>query len=121
MVGNSKQEGRRQAPAALADVALLDVEDVAAAVRRSRSWVLAEVREGRFPKPLRLTGRCTRWTSAAIREYIAQAVASASEESPDAVAVAAIARKASAAAVAARRARAAGAVQAQANAKAGAS
>ena len=56
----------RPLPADLADVALLDIKDVCAAVRMSPSWWHEEVRAGRAPQPLRYGPRCTRWTAASI-------------------------------------------------------
>lgn len=60
----------RPMPAELADVALLDIKDVCAAVRMSASWVHDEVREGRFPQPMRFGMRCTRWQASAIRQWL---------------------------------------------------
>ena len=57
-------------PSDLADVALLDIKDVCAAVRMSASWWYDEVRAGRAPQPLRYGQRCTRWRSAEVRQYL---------------------------------------------------
>ena len=60
----------RPLPANLADVALLDISDVCAAVRMSASWVQNEVLRGRFPQPIRFGQRCTRWPAASVRQYL---------------------------------------------------
>lgn len=66
----SRDSAARPVPSELADVAFLDINDVCAAVRMSSSWVQDEVREGRFPQPLRFGARCTRWRAADVRAYL---------------------------------------------------
>lgn len=75
----------RPLPADLADVALLDISDVCAAVRMSASWVHDEVRARRFPQPLRYGPRCTRWTAASIRQYLIERAAQPQAEATDLV------------------------------------
>ena len=95
----------RPLPADLAEVALLDINDVCVAVRMSPSWVHDEVRAHRFPQPLRHGPRCTRWTASSIRQYL---IERAAQPQADATAlVTARAKKASAAARAKRSATAA--------------
>lgn len=60
----------RPPPADLADVAFLDITDVCSAVRMSPSWVHDEVRENRFPQPMRFGPRCTRWRAAEVRAWL---------------------------------------------------
>ena len=85
----SRTSAPDELPGSLADVALLDIRDVCAAVRMSPSWVHEEVRTQRFPQPLRFGPRCTRWRSADVRAWL---IARAS--APDATADAALKAKA---------------------------
>ncbi len=89
-------------PAGLADVALLDIRDVLAAVRMSASWVHDEVRERRFPQPLRFGPRCTRWRSADVRAWLIERAEVGAADKQSADMVTARAKKASAAAQAKR-------------------
>ncbi len=88
----------RPLPAELADVAFLDIGDVCAAVRMSASWVHDEVRERRFPQPMRFGARCTRWRSADIRTWLVERAAMAAADNRATELVTARAKKASAAA-----------------------
>lgn len=92
----------RPLPAGLADVALLDIRDVLTAVRMSASWVHDEVRERRFPQPLRFGPRCTRWRSADIRAWLIERAEVGAADKQSADMVTARAKKASAAAQAKR-------------------
>jgi predicted DNA-binding transcriptional regulator AlpA len=49
---------------------LLGITDVAEALAISPQTITRMVRSGRFPKPIRLSGRCLRWSAAAIEEYL---------------------------------------------------
>lgn len=69
----------RPLPADLADLSFLDINDVCAAVRMSQSWWYDEVRAGRAPQPLRLGLRCSRWSVAAIRQYLIERAAQPQE------------------------------------------
>lgn len=91
-------------PATLADVAFLDIRDVCAAVRMSTSWVHDEVREGRFPAPMRFGSRCSRWRSSDVRKYLIERAETVAEDAHVTAMVAARAKKASAAAQAKRAA-----------------
>lgn len=73
----------RPLPADLADVALLDINDVCTALRMSASWVHDEVRGKRFPQPLRYGPRCTRWTAASIRQYLIERAAQPQAEAAE--------------------------------------
>lgn len=83
-------------PASLADVSLLDIKDVCAAVRMSVSWVHDEVRSGRFPQPLRFGMRCTRWKAADVRQWLIERASGAAADAKVADLVTARAKKASA-------------------------
>lgn len=54
------------------DLALVGIRDVCDLIRLSPSWVYAEVAQGRFPQPLRLSSRCSRWKLSAVRAWLAQ-------------------------------------------------
>lgn len=49
---------------------LEDVRQVGARIGRGASWIWAAVRRGDFPAPKRLSGRCTRWNSRQVDEWI---------------------------------------------------
>jgi predicted DNA-binding transcriptional regulator AlpA len=70
-------EGQRKRTAARlplaeaqADVALVDISDICALLRASKSWVHAEVAAGRFPSPAIKRPRFTRWRLSDIRRYL---------------------------------------------------
>lgn len=70
-------------PAALADVALIDIREVCAAAAVGETYFLAEVRAGRAPQPIRFGQRCTRWRLAEIRTWlIERAARAAAEQAP---------------------------------------
>lgn len=56
---------------------MLSVQQVAARMNMSASWVWAALKSGEFPEPRRLSTRCTRWDSAAIDRYIEEQFAGA--------------------------------------------
>lgn len=93
-----KASTARPVPAALAELALLDIKDVSAVVRMSDSWIYAELAAARFPAPVIRESRCTRWRSADISSWLMQRVT----PQPQAEKVIARAKKASAAAQAKR-------------------
>jgi prophage regulatory protein len=99
----NQRDGQRPTPAALADVAFLDIGDVCAAARMSASWVHEEVRAGRFPQPLRFGPRCTRWRSGDVRAWLVARAAAAEADTETTAAMVAQAKKASDAAQAKRR------------------
>lgn len=99
----NQRDGHRPTPAALADVALLDISDVCAAARMSASWIHEEVRAGRFPQPLRFGPRCTRWRSSDVRAWLVARAAAAEADTETTAAMVAKAKRASEAAQAKRR------------------
>lgn len=58
------------------NAALLNVKTVMATTGLSRSTLHAKCKAGTFPAPIKLSARCVRWHSEAIREWI-DALASA--------------------------------------------
>ncbi len=52
---------KRKTDSSSLGVLLLDVKQVAELLNIGVSTVWALVKEGRFPKPIRLTSRCSRW------------------------------------------------------------
>ena len=103
-----KPKTTRPLPGDLAELALLDIDDVCNAVCMSRSWWHDEVRAGRAPAPLHFGPRCSRWTAAVIRQYLIQRAAQPQAEAAELVK--ARATKASAAAQAKRKATRAAAI-----------
>ena len=103
-----KLKTTRPLPGDLAELALLDIDDVCNAVCMSRSWWHDEVRAGRAPAPLHFGPRCSRWTAAVIRQYLIQRAAQPQAEAAELVK--ARATKASAAAQAKRMATRAAAI-----------
>jgi len=74
----TRQKLRPPTPEALADVALIDATDCAAAGGMGVSWWHDEVRAGRAPAPVVREPRCTRWRLADVRAFwIARAEQSA--------------------------------------------
>lgn len=67
---NTTSKAFRPLPRDLADVALLDINDVCTAVRMSKSWVHEQVRAGRFPQPAVKRPRCTRWRLSDVRAHL---------------------------------------------------
>lgn len=94
----------RPIPSGLDDVALIDISDVCAAVRMSVSWVHEEVRQGRFPKPLRFGPRCARWRLFDVRAWLLKRAQEAEADSQTSAEMVSRAKKASAAAHAKRSA-----------------
>lgn len=92
-------------PAELADMAFMTIGDVCATVRMSASWVHNEVAGQRFPQPVRLGPRCTRWPAASVKEWMIRRAAAAAVDSKTAEVVTARAKKASEAARVKRLAR----------------
>lgn len=99
-----KPKTPRQPPMNLADVAFLDIGDVCAAARMSASWIHDEVREGRFPQPMRFGPRCSRWRSSDVRDWLIARAAAAEANTEAAALLKGRAKRASDAAQAKRRA-----------------
>lgn len=69
-------------PAALADVALLNIRDLCAAYRMGKSAVWAAVAEGAIPPPAIRQPRYTRWALADIRESLRKRLEAATAAAP---------------------------------------
>lgn len=52
------------------DRLLIPVDDVCRLVGLGRSQIYAMVRDGKFPTPVRLGRRCSRWRMASIRDWV---------------------------------------------------
>lgn len=50
---------------------LITDKEVAHLLGSSRSWPWKRVRAGKFPTPVKLSVRCTRWRLSAVREWMA--------------------------------------------------
>lgn len=61
---------------------LITDKEVAHLLGASRSWPWKLVRAGKFPTPVKLSARCTRWRLSVVREWMAdpQAWQSANSE-----------------------------------------
>jgi prophage regulatory protein len=51
-------------------IRLLRLGDVISTVGMKRSWVLQKVKEGNFPKPIKLSNRANAWRESDIIEWI---------------------------------------------------
>lgn len=63
----------------LESVALLDLDDVCAVSRLSKSYVLDEIANARGPKPIRFGTRCTRYLLTDVRDWLAARIAAAGD------------------------------------------
>jgi prophage regulatory protein len=54
-----------------ADDRLITDREVAHLLGASRSWPWKLARDGKFPKPIQLSARCTRWRLSAVRDWMA--------------------------------------------------
>lgn len=66
----STPSNRQPLDAAQLDAALLNVKTVMATTGFSRSTLHSKVKDGTFPAPIKLSARCVRWHSEAIRQWI---------------------------------------------------
>lgn len=57
---------------------LIDLKEVSHKTSVGKSWIYAEMREGRFPRPVKLAERCVRWREADIDKWIEDKFAKAS-------------------------------------------
>jgi prophage regulatory protein len=55
----------------MTNLGLLNARDLVQAIRKSRSWLYAEIAAGRFPKPIRVGARAVVWRESQIREWLA--------------------------------------------------
>lgn len=53
-----------------ADVEMLRIESVKKLTALSKSTIYAEIQANRFPKPVRLTSRCSAWIKAEVVAYL---------------------------------------------------
>lgn len=53
-----------------ADDRLINDRQVAHLIGASRSWPWKLARAGRFPQPIRLSGRCTRWRLSDVQAWM---------------------------------------------------
>lgn len=52
------------------DRLLISLDDVCRLVGLGRSQIYAMVRDGKFPRPVRLGRRCSRWRMASVRAWV---------------------------------------------------
>lgn len=67
---SSTPSNRQPINAAQLQAALLNVKTVMATTGFSRSTLHSKVKNGTFPAPIKLSARCVRWHSEAIRQWI---------------------------------------------------
>jgi len=58
-------------PTIQADDRLITDKEVAHLLGASRSWPWKLAQAGKFPAPIKLSARCTRWRISAVREWMA--------------------------------------------------
>ena len=51
-------------------IRLLRLRDVISIVGMKRSWILQKVKEGEFPKPIKLSNRANAWRESDITQWI---------------------------------------------------
>jgi predicted DNA-binding transcriptional regulator AlpA len=65
---------KNESPGALAlpnePLSLVSLDVVCGVTGTKKTFVYDAVREGRMPRPLRLSSRCSRWRAGDIREYL---------------------------------------------------
>lgn len=49
---------------------LINLKEVSHKTSVGKSWIYAEMREGRFPKPIKLAERCVRWLEREVDDWI---------------------------------------------------
>lgn len=62
----------------LIEASLIDVKSVEKMLSISRRTIYERVQEGKFPAPIRLSSRCSRWRFSDVRDWIAQQATGAS-------------------------------------------
>lgn len=50
--------------------ALLTIDEVRNLVKMGKSWIYAEAKAGRFPAPIRLSYKASRWNAGQIYDYL---------------------------------------------------
>ena len=68
----TKAQAAQSAPA---DDRLITDKEVAHLIGASRSWPWKLARDGRFPQPIKLSARCTRWRLSSVRAWMADPLA----------------------------------------------
>lgn len=68
----TKTQAAQPAPA---DDRLIADREVAHLIGASRSWPWKLARDGRFPKPIKLSARCTRWRLSDVRAWMVDPMA----------------------------------------------
>lgn len=61
----------RITPSVSADDRFITDREVARMIGGSRSWIWQLTKEGRFPTPIKLSERCTRWRLSAVQTWMA--------------------------------------------------
>lgn len=51
-------------------IQLLNTKDLVQKLRKSRSWIYAEMNAGRFPKPIKIGARAVVWREADIANWL---------------------------------------------------
>lgn len=72
--GNPQRAGFKPQPLAAAqiDEALLTIKTVSAITALSSPTIYRRLATGDFPKPIRLSTRCTRWRAGDVRDWLNQ-------------------------------------------------
>jgi len=79
MTDKTRPQERQPIEAGSLPDALLNVRIVGAMAGLSRPSIYRLMAAGRFPQPVRLGRRCTRWPAAAVREWIQTQAAGATQ------------------------------------------
>jgi predicted DNA-binding transcriptional regulator AlpA len=58
-------------PKSFSDDALLNIKDVSAITRMSRTWIYEAVAAGKLAAPIRLSARASRWRASDVRRFLA--------------------------------------------------
>lgn len=75
----TQPERRQPIEAAALPDALLRMANVEAQTGLSRPTIYRKIAAGEFPQPVRLGRRCSRWSAAAVREWIQAQAAGAAQ------------------------------------------
>ena len=68
---------RVELPPSLDDARWVDLKVAEEVTGMKKTWIYKEIQAGRFPAPMRLSSRCSRWTAASIRTYLIERAAEA--------------------------------------------
>ena len=50
---------------------MLKIADASALTTMSRSWIYGRLKEGSFPRPLRVSSRCVAWLAEDVEQWLA--------------------------------------------------